>query len=162
MEFIQQNKEIILSITIGIVFAYIIMFFLRLFFGNSAKEDMSEIRKLLENQNDILEKQNVYGVYTFKDIIEEIRNLGENSELKYTMERIEEHLENIERFTKLTEEHTCILRNDYHYKHYYEKGCYDGYCRACQSLKDTERFNKEFPPTPPQPPEEDIEQDPTQ
>jgi len=57
-----------IHIAIGIILAYGIMFFLRLFFGDNTKENINEIKTLLE-------KQNVYGVYTFKDIIEEIRNL---------------------------------------------------------------------------------------
>jgi len=137
MEFIQQNKEIILSITIGIVFAYIIISVLRIFTTTSNEKADEIIGFLL-------------------DIIEEIRDLGRDSVKEYmienTLKNIEEHLENIERFTELTEEHTCILRNDYHYKHYYEKGCYDESCTACWELRET------FVDLPCKPPE----QDPTQ
>jgi hypothetical protein len=116
-----------IEIAVGILAAYSVMFALRIFFRRARDEDISKIKdllekNLLEKQNDILEEQHThYGAYTLKDLVEEIRNLGENSELTCTIARIEEHLEKIKLFAELTEEHTCNLRNDYHHKNYYNR-----------------------------------------
>jgi len=133
-----------LSILAFIIF---VIFILRLFKNTG---DISEIKKLLEKQNEILEKQNVYGVYSLEDIVKEIRDLGKNSDQTYnltdTIENIEKHLKEIERYAEKTDANICQLRNDYHYRYYYKKGCYDEYCVVCKDLKETEEFNKEFPP----------------
>ncbi len=50
-----------IHIVIGILIAYGIMFFLRLFVGDTAKENIGEIKKLLEKQNKILE-DNIYEI----------------------------------------------------------------------------------------------------